>query len=59
MSKTPDLPVPWGDFLGELDPGLLRERYAKELRSIPIGDLRQHDQTLEFWIDAYFPGSQS
>ena len=19
MSKTPDLPVPWGDFLGELD----------------------------------------
>jgi Nucleotidyltransferase of unknown function (DUF6036) len=37
-----------------LDPAILRERYGKELRSILIGDLRQHDQTLEFWIEGYF-----
>jgi hypothetical protein len=44
---------------GHLDPEILSERYAKELRSILIGDLRQHDQTLEFWIEAYFPSAQS
>jgi hypothetical protein len=38
-----------------LEPSILRERYVKELRSILIGDPRQHDQTLEFWIEAYFP----
>jgi hypothetical protein len=41
-----------------LDPEILRERYTKKLRSILIGDLRQHDQTLEFWIEAYFPQRQ-
>lgn len=37
-----------------LDPAILRGRYAKELRSIHIGDPKQHDQTVEFWIEAYF-----
>jgi hypothetical protein len=32
----------------------LRTRYFEELRTNLIGDLRQHDQTLEFWIEAYF-----
>jgi hypothetical protein len=38
-----------------LEPSILRERYKEELRSGLIGDARQHDQTLEFWIEAYFP----
>jgi Nucleotidyltransferase of unknown function (DUF6036) len=42
-----------------LDPLILRDRYAKELRLILIGDPRQHDQTLEFWIEAYFPRCQT
>jgi hypothetical protein len=37
-----------------LDPEILRERYSEELRSILIGDAVQHDQTLMFWIEAYF-----
>jgi hypothetical protein len=37
-----------------LDSKILRERYANELRSILIGDPEQHDQTLNFWIEAYF-----
>jgi Nucleotidyltransferase of unknown function (DUF6036) len=37
-----------------LDPRTFRERYREELRVTLIGDLRQHDQTLEFWIEAYF-----
>jgi len=37
-----------------LQAGILRERYAEELRSGLIGDPKQHDQTLEFWIEAYF-----
>ena len=37
-----------------LEPVILRERYVNELRSSLIGDLRQHDQTLDFWIEAYF-----
>jgi hypothetical protein len=37
-----------------LDPEILRERYTNELRPILIGDLKTHDQTLEFWIEAYF-----
>ncbi len=42
-----------------LDPRIFRERYTLELRPILIGDPRQHDQTLEFWIEAYFiaPGT--
>jgi len=42
-----------------LDPEILRERYTKELRPILIGDVRQHDQTLIFWIEAYFALPQS
>jgi uncharacterized nucleotidyltransferase DUF6036 len=38
-----------------LDSVILGERYAKELKSILIGDPRQHDRTLELWIEAYFP----
>ena len=41
----------------QLEPSILRERYVKELRSSLIGDLGKHDQTLEFWIEAYFPQS--
>ena len=37
-----------------LDPGVLRDRYQKEMRSIVIGDPLQHEATLEFWIEAYF-----
>ena len=37
-----------------LDPTILRGRYAAELRPILIGDVKQHDQTLAFWIEAYF-----
>jgi hypothetical protein len=45
------------EYLAEtehLDALILRARYTKELRSILIGDPRLHDQTLEFWIEAYF-----
>jgi Nucleotidyltransferase of unknown function (DUF6036) len=38
-----------------LDGMILRDRYVAELRPILIGDARQHDLTLKFWIDAYFP----
>ena len=38
-----------------LDPVLLRTRYQQELRPIVIGDPERHDQTLEMWIQAYFP----
>jgi hypothetical protein len=37
-----------------LDPTVLRERYATELRPIIIGDLARHDQTLALWLEAYF-----
>ena len=37
-----------------LDPVLLRERYATELRPIVIGDLARHDQTLALWLESYF-----
>ena len=45
------------DFLAKsqhLDPEVLRERYTKELRPIMLGVIRQHDITLELWIEAYF-----
>jgi hypothetical protein len=42
-----------------LDPRIFRERYTHELRPILIGDVRQHDQTLEFWIEAYFAEPRS
>lgn len=38
-----------------LDPQVLRQRYWDELRPIMIGDLKVHDQTLDMWIEAYFP----
>lgn len=41
-----------------LDAGILRTRYSEELRPLLIGDVRQHDQTLEFWIEAYFARSE-
>ncbi len=40
--------------LCSLETRVLRYRYTSELRPILIGDVRQHDQTLEFWIEAYF-----
>jgi hypothetical protein len=38
-----------------LDPHVLRQRYRDELRSVMLGDLKVHDQTLDMWIEAYFP----
>jgi Nucleotidyltransferase of unknown function (DUF6036) len=38
----------------KLSAATLRERYQTELRSIMIGRTAYHDQTLEFWIEAYF-----
>lgn len=40
-----------------LDPNVLRERYGRELRTIQIGEVNERDQTLEFWIEAYFSKS--
>jgi len=37
-----------------LEPAILRQRYNEELRPNLLGDLNQHDETLEFWIEAYF-----
>ena len=41
-----------------LDPKILRERYENELRPIIIGPPSQHDLTLEFWLEAYFGGTE-
>ena len=38
-----------------LDPQVLRQRYSDELRPIMIGDVKVHNQTLDMWIEAYFP----
>jgi hypothetical protein len=38
-----------------LDPQVLLQRYQDELRPIMLGDSKVHDQTLEMWIEAYFP----
>jgi hypothetical protein len=38
-----------------LGPRFLRERYETELRSIIIGEVARHDQTLALWLEAYFP----
>ncbi|HKV48708.1 MAG TPA: DUF6036 family nucleotidyltransferase [Candidatus Acidoferrales bacterium] len=40
-----------------LDPNVLRDRYVRELRAIQIGDVKERDQALEFWIEAYFSKS--
>lgn len=37
-----------------LAPSILRDRYTRELRTVQTGDIAWHDQTLEFWIEAYF-----
>lgn len=37
-----------------LDPGILRERYKRELRFSLTGQPEWHDRTLDFWLDAYF-----
>ena len=37
-----------------LRPNILRDRYVRELRTIQIGEVKERDQTLEFWIEAYF-----
>lgn len=39
-----------------LNAKLLRERYELEMRSALIGPPERHDNTLKFWIDAYFAG---
>lgn len=40
---------------GYLQPAILRARYDKELRPYIVGRESWHDQTLELWLDAYFP----
>ncbi len=40
-----------------LDARVLRDRYATELRPILIGSVSLHDQTLELWVEAYFPAA--
>jgi len=40
-----------------LDPAILKERYEEELRPILIGPPDRHDDTLKFWIEAYFSSS--
>ncbi|HXU19833.1 MAG TPA: DUF6036 family nucleotidyltransferase [Verrucomicrobiae bacterium] len=37
-----------------LDPEILRERYNEELRCNLIGPAERADNTLKFWIEAYF-----
>jgi hypothetical protein len=43
---------------GRLDPEILRTRYYKELRPYVIGRESWHDQTLAFWLEAYFPTAE-
>lgn len=40
---------------GYLQAAILRQRYFKELRPNMIGRETWHDQTLELWLEAYFP----
>ena len=37
-----------------LDGDVLEERYYSELRHALIGRVEWHDQTLAFWLEAYF-----
>jgi Nucleotidyltransferase of unknown function (DUF6036) len=37
-----------------LDPNALRRRYHDEMRALVIGDVKQRDDALDFWIEAYF-----
>jgi len=40
---------------GFLNPVTLRQRYYDEMRPYVIGRESWHDQTLEMWLEAYFP----
>jgi hypothetical protein len=40
-----------------LDPAILQQRYERELRVNLIGPPERHDQTLKFWLEAYFSPS--
>lgn len=41
----------------QLDPNVLRERYENELKYQSIGPPERGDNTLKFWIEAYFSQS--
>ena len=41
-----------------LDPKVLKERYQNELYPLLIGPSSGHDQTLQFWLEAYFGGTE-
>lgn len=38
-----------------LDAALFRARYERELRPIAIGNLQALDETIDMWIEAFFP----
>jgi len=40
---------------GRLDPAVLKERYVRELRPYLIGRIEWHDQTLQLWLEEFFP----
>lgn len=40
---------------GHLQAETLRQRYSQEVRPYVIGRESWHDQTLELWLEAYFP----
>jgi hypothetical protein len=42
---------------GYLDASILRQRYLEELRPYVIGRESWHTQTLQLWLEAYFPQS--
>ena len=37
-----------------LDAVILQERYEQELKPYLIGPVERHDNTLKFWLEAYF-----
>ena len=41
-----------------LDGDVLKERYYSELRHALIGSVEWHDQTIAFWLEAYFDKSE-
>lgn len=40
---------------GLLNPGILRDRYYKEVRPNLSGNEARHDLTLKLWLEAYWP----
>ncbi len=40
---------------GHLNAEILRQRYWRELRPYVTGRVSWHDQTLQMWLEAYFP----